>query len=379
MNSPLAIYIHWPFCVSKCPYCDFNSYPGLGLDEGRMKAALVSELEHFANETGPRTVSSIFFGGGTPSLMTPQTISDLIEAVKRLWGLADDPEITMEANPTSAESDSFQGFGEAGVNRLSLGVQSFDDRSLAFLGRLHSASEAVSALELAARHFPRISFDLIYGLPGQGLEHWQRELKSALNYVEGHVSLYQLSVEPGTGFHKSGIREVDQDMAARLYETSLSLLEENGLTAYEISNFAVTGEECRHNLRVWRGADYVGAGPGAHGRITTNRGTVAASQTADPESWLEMAENCGHGTAERKTLSPAERLEEILMLGLRLAEGIGRARFLELTGYELEEAFDGERLRALTDGGFLVLDESGLRATGAGRLRLDAVLAALLA
>ncbi len=378
-HSPLAIYIHWPFCASKCPYCDFNSFAELSLDESRMATGLISELEYFAQETKSRTISSIFFGGGTPSLMAPETVARLINAINSLWGSAGDLEITLEANPTSAEFGKFHGFAKAGVNRLSIGVQSFDDASLSFLGRNHCVSDAVSALQWANDNFPRTSFDLIYGLPRQTPKSWRDELELALDHASGHVSLYQLSVEPGTAFHRSGISEADEKTAARLFETTQVTLEEKGFTAYEISNYAKDGGQCRHNLAIWKGGDYIGVGPGAHGRISGHRGTTASHQTANPQAWLERVERSPGSATKRQILDPSQRLEEIVMLGLRLAEGIGRLRFSALTGSELEDVLACERLAMLQEGGFIVLDNDGIRATSAGRQRLNAVLAAILA
>ncbi len=378
-HNSLAIYIHWPFCASKCPYCDFNSFADLSLDESRMAAALIGELEYFAQETKNRTVSSIFFGGGTPSLMAPETVARLINATGSLWQLAKDPEITIEANPTSAEAGLFRGFAEAGVNRLSLGVQSFSDTSLSFLGRNHCVNDAVSALQWANDIFPRTSFDLIYGLPEQTARSWQDELELALNHASGHISLYQLSVDPGTPFHRSGIREADDETAAQLFETTNVILEENGFTAYEISNYAKPGNQCRHNLAVWRGGDYIGVGPGAHGRISHPGEVIASRQTANPRGWLERVERSPGSATKRELLSPDQRLEEIIMLGLRLAEGIERNRFSSLAGQTIEDALAATPLAMLQEEGFIILDEHGIRATSAGRQRLNAVLAAILA
>ncbi|MFB3135595.1 MAG: radical SAM family heme chaperone HemW [Rhodospirillales bacterium] len=386
-NSPadtgFGIYIHWPFCTSKCPYCDFNSHVAGTIDQGRWRAALMSELSHFAGETGGRTVTSIFFGGGTPSLMDPGTVADLIAAVGGHWPVSGAVEITLEANPTSVEAGRFQAFRAAGVNRLSLGVQALDDRALAFLGRGHSAAEAINAVALAAAHFPRFSFDLIYGRPGQTVPAWRRELAQALEFADGHLSVYQLTIEPGTRFHAEGVDEADEETGAALYQATHEVLGAAGLAAYEISNHARPGAECRHNLTYWRGGDYVGVGPGAHGRLTAPAGalprTEAVNQTRMPEHWLSAVEARGHGTAQRTVLSPEARGSEVLMMGLRLSEGVSRERFRRLTGRRLEDAVDTARLRDLIDGGFLILDDRRLRATAAGHLRLNAVLAAVLA
>ena len=375
----LAVYVHWPFCRSKCPYCDFNSQAVESIDEQRWQAALLRELAYFAGETRERPVSSLFFGGGTPSLMQPETVAALIAEVRRRWPAVDDLEITLEANPTSAEAGRFQAFREAGVNRLSVGVQSFDDRALDFLGRGHTAAEARAAIDLAAKCFRRFSFDLIYGQPGQTVAAWRNELSEALSAAGEHLSLYQLGIEPGTEFHRAGIRETDEETAAALYDGTQNLLAAAGLPAYEISNHARPGGECRHNLGYWLGGDYLGIGPGAHCRLTGDGQTEAAHRLGKPESWLAAVERDGHGTAKRVLLGPRERRDEVVMMGLRLTQGIERKRFFLLTGRQLEEALDADRLERLIDGGFLVLDGAGLGATAAGRRRLNAVLAELLA
>ncbi len=383
LDGGFGIYIHWPFCTSKCPYCDFNSHVAETVDQGRWRAALLRELSHFAERTGGRTVTSIFFGGGTPSLMDPGTVADLIAAVGGHWPVGGEVAITLEANPTSVEAGRFAAFRAAGVNRLSLGVQALDDDALAFLGRGHTAAEAKDAVALAAAHFPRFSFDLIYGRPGQTVPAWRRELRQSLEVADGHLSLYQLTIEPGTRFHAEGVDEADEETGAELYQVTQEVLDAAGLAAYEISSHARPGAECRHNLTYWRGGDYVGVGPGAHGRITAPAGasvrTEALNQTRMPEHWLSAVEAKGHGTAQRTVLSPEARGEEVLMMGLRLSEGVSRERFRRLTGRSLEDAVDPVRLRDLIAGGFLILDDRRLRATAAGHLRLNAVLAAVLA
>ena len=374
-----AVYIHWPFCRSKCPYCDFNSHAGVPVDENRWRAALLLELAHFAAMAPDRKVGSVFFGGGTPSLMDPATVDAVIEGIRRSWKTDGDLEITLEANPTSAEAGRFRDFRGAGVNRLSLGVQALDDQALAQLGRTHDVAQALAALALAARVFPRFSFDLIHGRPGQTVEDWRRELVRAADLGASHLSAYQLSVEPGTPFHEAGVGEADEETAAALYETTLDVLEGAGLAAYEISNHARPGAECRHNLATWRGGDYVGIGPGAHGRLTLSGHTHAVHQIRSPDKWLSGVETAGHGTAGQIALTAEERREEILMLGLRLTEGVNRDRFRALTGVDVKVAVDGNELGKLVDSGFLVIDQAALRATPAGRSRLNAVLARLLA
>lgn len=380
--APFGIYVHWPFCKSKCPYCDFNSHVRSALDEARWRKALLAELDYYAGETAGRLVSSVFFGGGTPSLMAPDTVASLLERVASRWSLAEDLEITLEANPTSVEAEKFRDIRAAGVNRVSLGVQSLDPQALAFLGRGHSVGEAVAAVELARRHFPRFSFDLIYARPGQDEAAWRAELGQALRLAGDHLSLYQLTIEPGTAFataHDRGDFALPEDDAAgALYELTQEHLAAAGLPAYEISNHARPGSESRHNLVYWRYGDYLGIGPGAHGRLTRAGTKLATRQFRAPETWLAAVEARGEGTQERVAIGPAERCEEMLMMGLRLAEGVPRSRFRRECGGEPESVLDADRLSRLVDAGFLVLDEAGLRGTPAGRQRLNAVLGALV-
>jgi oxygen-independent coproporphyrinogen-3 oxidase len=370
-----ALYIHWPFCRAKCPYCDFNSHVREAVDEAAWREALLAELDHFAAETRGRALASVFFGGGTPSLMSPATVGALLDRAASRWRLADDVEITLEANPTSVEAGKFAGFRSAGVNRVSLGVQALDDAALKALGRRHDAAEAVRAVELAARHFERWSFDLIYARPGQTADAWERELDRALPLVGDHLSAYQLTIEPGTAFATAHARGElilpDEEDAAALYELTQAKLEAAGMPAYEVSNHARPGGACRHNLVYWRHQDYVGIGPGAHGRLTQGGTTVATRQLRAPETWLESVAREGHGTQERIALSSRERAEERLMMGLRLAEGVAREA--------VAEVIDARRAADLVEGGFLAADPGRLRATPAGRQRLNAVLGALLA
>jgi putative oxygen-independent coproporphyrinogen III oxidase len=378
----LGVYVHWPFCLSKCPYCDFNSHVRARIEEQRWRAALLAELAHYAADTEARVVTSVFFGGGTPSLMAGETVAAIIARVRSLWAVAADCEITLEANPTSVEAARFAAYAAAGVNRVSLGVQALDDASLAFLGRRHTAAEALAAVELAARHFPRTSFDLIYARPGQTLAAWRDELARALDYAGGHLSLYQLTIEPATPFAEAHARGdlalPPEDTAAALYEATQEMMEAARLPAYEISNHAATAEESRHNLTYWRYGDYVGVGPGAHGRLTIAGAKTATRQHRAPEAWLARVEEEGHATRQRTTLTRDECREEMLMMGLRLKEGVDRAHFRAIYGSELEAALDAAQLARLTGGGFLELDARGLRATAAGRQRLNAVLGALL-
>jgi oxygen-independent coproporphyrinogen-3 oxidase len=379
LNRTLAVYVHWPFCQSKCPYCDFNSHVADFVDHGRWRAALLQEIAYFAADTPDRTVVSVFFGGGTPSLMDPETVAAVIDAIREHWATTSDVEITLEANPTSSEAARFVALRVAGINRLSIGVQAWDDQALAFLGRTHSAAEAKAAVAMARAQFPRFSFDLIYGLPEQTVADWRRHLAEALTFADDHLSAYQLTVEPGTQFHRQGLAEIDPETAADLYEVTREQLAATGMFAYEVSNYARPGGECRHNLAVWQGFDYLGVGPGAHGRLSGDGGTEALRQIRAPEKWLSAVETRGHGTAARISLEFRERCDELVMMGLRLADGVGRERFRGLIGCEPEDAIDGDGLARMIDGGFVTRDADGIRATPAGRQRLDAVLTQLLA
>lgn len=383
LSPGFGVYIHWPFCRSKCPYCDFNSHVRERIDHARWRSALLAELEHYARDTEGRTVTSIFFGGGTPSLMEPETVAALIERARDLWRLATDIEITLEANPTSAEIDKFRAFRAAGVNRVSLGVQSLVATDLQFLGRQHDAAQALAAVAMAAGTFDRFSFDLIYARPSQTLAQWRQELDRALAFAAGHISLYQLTIEPGTQFEQAvargDFRVLDEERAAELYEATVARLGAAGLTDYEISNFAKAGEESRHNLTYWRYGDYVGIGPGAHGRLTLGGEKFATRQHRAPEAWLDRVERDGHATRQRDLVPRAERRNEMLMMGLRLKEGVPLARIEAESAHPFAQAIDPARLKRLIDGGFLAQSDDRLVATRAGRQRLDAVLAALLA
>jgi oxygen-independent coproporphyrinogen-3 oxidase len=382
-ESALGVYVHWPFCLSKCPYCDFNSHVRDNVDQQRWQDGLLSELDHFASDTSGRAVTSVFFGGGTPSLMAPSAVAALLERIDSHWRLDPATEITLEANPTSVEAGRFADFRAAGVNRLSLGVQALDDRALAFLGRRHSAAEALHALALARRHFPRFSFDLIYARPGQALTAWRHELARALEEGAEHISLYQLTLEAGTAFYAAWRRgellPLDAAEAADQFEATQEIMATAGLPGYEISNHARPGAESRHNLTYWRYGDYLGVGPGAHGRLTLGTVKIATRQHRAPEAWLARVEHNGHATRVRSELNRAERLAELTMMGLRLADGIARTTFRREVAAEPEEAFETARLTALLQAGYLELDSARLRATAAGRQRLDAVLARLLA
>ncbi len=380
--EPIAVYIHWPFCRSKCPYCDFNSHVRERVDADRWTRALLVDLERQAELAPAREVVSIFFGGGTPSLMPPETAAALIERVKALWPVPLGLEVTLEANPNSAEARRFSGFSAAGVNRLSLGVQALDPGALRFLGRGHSRDEAIAAIGLARHTFPRYSFDLIYARPGQTIAAWEQELDEALSLAGEHLSLYQLTIEPGTAFGNRATRgeilSADDETGAALYEKTQERLAAAGLPPYEISNHAKPGAECRHNLAYWRYEDYLGIGPGAHGRITRNGGKIATQQVRAPEAWLDAIERSGTALEESGSIAPETALAEMVMMGLRLAEGIPRSRLEAFAGRGVEEMF-GASLPRLVQGGFVTLEGERLAATAAGRQRLNAVLAALLA
>ena len=378
---PLALYIHWPFCLAKCPYCDFNSHVRERIDAAGFIAALRAELAFEGARLGRRPLASIFFGGGTPSLMAPADVAALIADAKRLFAPRDDLEITLEANPTSVEAGKLADFRAAGVNRLSLGVQSLDPAALAFLGRRHSAGQAIAALEGARRIFPRLSFDLIYARPGQTLPAWRAELRAALELAADHLSLYQLTIEPGTAFataHARGeIALPEGEEAAALYEATGAEAAGAGLLPYEVSNYARPGAESRHNLAYWRYGDYAGIGPGAHGRLTLRGEIVATRRHRAPEIWAERVGRDGQGSVEETPLSVTERGREMLLMGLRLTEGLDPAGFARRTGRPLAAAIDAEVLRQAEEAGYLGWRDGRLIALPAGRLRLDALLAAL--
>jgi len=370
-----GVYIHWPFCAQKCPYCDFNSHVRFGgVDEARFLAAYLAELDHTAALIGPRTVQSIFFGGGTPSLMAPATVAAILDHIARAWSIAPDAEITLEANPGSVEAGRFRGYAAAGVNRVSLGVQSLRDDVLRSLGRIHSVTEAKAAIEIARANFDRVSFDLIYARPNQTVAQWRGELKEALALAEGHLSLYQLTIEPDTPFaslHAAGKLVVpDADAALSLYDVTQDLTAAAGLPAYEISNHATPGEESRHNLLYWRYGEYAGCGPGAHGRLMFDGARHATSTERGPEHWVELVERDGSGWVETVPLTPAEEADERLLMGLRLTEGVAleplarAAAVSELTDLGLIEVVlggDGERRIRATPKGRFILNEIVLR------------------
>ena len=381
--APLALYIHWPFCLSRCPYCDFNAHVRERIDEARFRAALLAELAYEAARLGPRPLASIFFGGGTPSLMSPETVAALIEAATRAFPPEAQPEITLEANPTSVEAGKLAGFRDAGVNRLSLGIQALDDTALGLLGRRHTAAEALAALATARALFPRASFDLIYARPGQTVAAWRAELRRALGFGLDHLSLYQLTIEPGTPFARLAARGAlvlpDDATQAALDEATEAEAARAGLAAYEVSNYAAPGAESRHNLAYWRYDDYAGIGPGAHGRIPVAGRPTATVRIRAPEAWAEAVERRGQGLREEEPLAPRTRAREALLMGLRLAEGVEPMRFAARTGVALDDALEPVALAAAEAAGLVARTKAGgWAATRAGRLRLDALLPTLV-
>jgi oxygen-independent coproporphyrinogen-3 oxidase len=374
----LALYIHWPFCESKCPYCDFNSHVADSINHDRWAAAFCAELDHFASEIKDKTVSSIFFGGGTPSLMNPATVEAVITAIARHWQLDAQAEITLEANPSSVEANRLAGFHAAGINRVSLGVQALDDSALKFLGRRHSLREALDAIQVAAKTFSRFSFDLIYARPEQTVAAWRDELTQAIALAGSHLSVYQLTIEPGTAFHKDRVLTVDEDTGAALYEVTQEILEAAGMPAYEISNHARPGEESRHNLTYWRMGSWLGIGPGAHSRLQLEDTTSAFHHWRSPEKWMTAVETEGHGTAKRTTLTAEDDHQETIMMGLRLREGINRQNFETRFEKSFEEVVETSALNNLVKDDYLICDDHSLRATSKGRQCLNAVLGQLL-
>ncbi|MEP2861730.1 radical SAM family heme chaperone HemW [Parvibaculum sp.] len=374
-----GVYVHWPFCQSKCPYCDFNSHVVANIDQARWARALCRELEHMRSLAGAQRVRSVFFGGGTPSLMLPETVDAVLKKIASLWTMEEGAEITLEANPTSVEADRFKGYRAAGVNRLSLGVQSLDDAQLKFLGRLHSADEALRAIALARDIFPRLSFDLIYARPGQTKDAWESELRAALAHAADHLSLYQLTIEPDTAFarlyEKGAFVLPEDEEAAEMYALTADICAEAGLSAYEVSNYAASGAASRHNLVYWRYGDYAGVGPGAHGRITSGEKRLATRARRMPGDWIDAVEREGHGLEAVEEIAPAEQGDEMVLMGLRLQEGVSLARHARLAGREISPV----RIEALVADDLLAVEGDIIRATSEGRMLLDAVLARLLA
>jgi len=379
MPDPLALYIHWPFCVSKCPYCDFNSHVRDSVDQPAWRAALLKDLAHEAALLPRRRLTSIFFGGGTPSLMPPETVAALIDAATGHWRADPDIEISLEANPSSVEAARFADLARAGVNRVSLGLQALDDQTLRWLGRAHDVAEGLAALAIAQAAFTRTSFDLIYARPDQTPDAWSAELDRALGFGTDHLSLYQLTIEPGTRFAalqaKGDLPTLDPDRAADLFDLTRARTAAAGLPAYEISNHARPGAESRHNLTYWRYGTYAGIGPGAHGR----RGGLATLRRKKPENWLDRVAALGHGIESEEALSPAARAQEALLMGLRLAEGIAPARIAALSGLPETALLDAAKTARLIDHGLLWRTPDRLGLTEAGMPLLDAILAEIVA
>jgi oxygen-independent coproporphyrinogen-3 oxidase len=373
-----ALYIHWPFCLAKCPYCDFNSHVRDSVDHARWREALLADMRHEAALAGGEALQSVFFGGGTPSLMPPALVADLLAEAERLWGFAEGIEITLEGNPSSVEAANYAALAKAGINRASLGLQALDDETLRFLGRLHNADEGLKALEVAQRHFARVSFDLIYARPGHAEAAWRSELDRALGFGTGHLSLYQLTIEPGTRF-ATDVRQrafvpLDDDAAADLFALTREMTAAAGLPAYEVSNHARPGEESRHNLAYWRYDDHAGIGPGAHGR----RGGRATVRHRKPENWLEAVTLQGHGIAEERVLGLAEQASEALLMGLRLAEGLDLARLSARSGFAPEVLIDQRKLAFYQAQGLAWQADGRIGITAEGMPLLDALLGELV-
>lgn len=397
-----SLYIHWPFCKAKCPYCDFNSHVRESVEAKQWELGLIKEMRYWAQQTGKRPLQSIFFGGGTPSLMPPSTVEALIQEAKNLWGFSDGCEITLEANPTSSEAAKFTGFRAAGINRLSMGIQALRENDLRFLGREHSITEALHAFEAASNIFDRTSFDLIYARPEQTLTDWEQELQEALRYAGTHLSLYQLTIEPATPFfyrHEKGeLRTPDEEISADLYSLTQTIMESAGMPAYEISNHAKPGDECRHNLAYWRSDDYIGIGAGAHGRVTlsfpcergelegestisttTNNTRYATQNIRSPEKWLEQVNNTSHGTLESTILTPQERVEEWLLMGLRLQEGVCINDFRDRWNFDPTPFLNQKNLERYRIQGLLACKTQWhISTTPSGRLLTNSIIGELL-
>lgn len=380
--AELAVYVHWPFCKFKCPYCDFNSHVRDQVAHDDWRAAFVRELQHYRDLTGARHIQSVFFGGGTPSLMEAKTVETVIDTIADLWGLPQGTEVTLEANPTSVETGKLQDFKAAGVNRVSLGVQALNDTDLKKLGRQHSAAEALAAVKLAGNIFDRFSFDLIYARPDQSVADWRAELADALQYTNGHMSLYQLTIEEGTQYHtlhqRGDLVIPDEETGAQMYEATQEMMEEAGMPAYEISNHARFGDESRHNMVYWRYGDYAGVGPGAHGRLTLNGEKQATRAHRAPEVWLEKTLENGHGAHPFEGIDFPKRAREMLLMGLRLVEGMSLLRFRAEAQMDFLEFVNPSRVTMLEGEGLLMRSGDRLIATASGRQKLNAVLSYLL-
>ncbi len=377
-----GIYVHWPFCKSKCPYCDFNSHVTDRIDHDAWAQAYIEEINHIGSMTEGRTVTSVFFGGGTPSLMKPSTVEKILDHIVKTWRIKNDIEITLEANPTSIEAQKFKEFKAAGINRVSVGVQSLRDDDLKFLGREHSAHEAITAIKIANDVFDRVSFDLIYARPKQTIDAWREELSEAIILAKGHLSLYQLTIEQGTPFfaqHKRGdFRIPEADQAGVFYEVTQEILSAAGLPAYEISNHAAEGQESAHNLTYWRYGDYAGIGPGAHGRLSLNGVKYATRTHRAPDVWLEKCAAGGHGYHSFEEVSTEERFTEMMMMGLRLRNGVAFEAIHNETGQDWRMLLRQDKIQHLVDEGLLEITRSHIKPTLAGMQRLNGVLSYLL-
>lgn len=386
LENELALYVHWPFCVSKCPYCDFNSHVVEYVDHEIWRDALLTELAFEAERNPNAKLQSIFFGGGTPSLMDPSTTEAVIKNAKAYWSSHDDVEITLEANPGTVDADRFAAFREAGVNRLSLGVQSLNDEQLTFLGRRHSAAEARRAVETAGAIFERLSFDLIYARPDQTCEQWQRELSDALDLLSGagggHLSCYQLTIEDNTpfkaGYARGAFDLPDEDGGSDLFDLTQDILRAADMPAYEVSNHAKDGDACRHNIHVWQGGAYAGIGPGAHGRLHLKDGALATQRLKPPQQWLKRITEQGQGSQSETIIQPRDRAIEMVMTGLRLTAGVDLARLERMTGLKAYDIVSESNAKALESEGLIELSTQGLRTTARGRLVLNSVIEALL-
>ncbi len=380
--NQMGVYIHWPFCAAKCPYCDFNSHVREKIDQSVWVDAYVKALTHYAEMIPDRQVVSIFFGGGTPSLMHPETVERIIDAVQRLWRVSNDIEITLEANPTSVEINKFQGFRAAGVNRISLGVQAMNDKDLKFFGREHSVSEALKAIDIARSCFDRYSFDLIYARPEQSLSDWERELSDAVKYANGHMSLYQLTIERNTPFymrHSRGEFSIPDDVkGAEFYHVTQDILEGMGMPAYEVSNHALEEAECRHNLIYWQMADYIGVGAGAHGRFMIGADKFSSRDHSAPEIWLSRVQESGHGSHPFEKLTAEDRFFEGMMMGLRLRDGVSIERCEALSELKFTDMIQMQNLETVIQEGWAVLGGDNLKLTREGMLRLNSLIPYIL-
>ena len=382
LNS-ISVYVHWPFCLAKCPYCDFNSHVRETVDEGKMAAAMMTEIDYHARLVGARSVKSIFFGGGTPSLMSATTVDTVINRLSKRFSIDNDIEITLEANPTSVEAGKFDDFSKAGVNRVSLGIQALNTKDLIALGREHSLKEAFEAIELSQKYFKRSNFDLIYARMGQSVSDWQKELHQALKIANGHLSLYQLTIEPGTPFygqlHSGKIIIPNEDTSAEMYDLTNQICESAGYKIYEISNYAKVGQQSKHNLTYWKYNDYIGIGAGAHGRITLAGQTYATMQYKKPETWLKAVQMNGHATKVKENLSQKAMAEEMIMMGLRLTDGIAYTDFKNRLGTDIEKFIAIDSLVSLKSQGFVsVKNRDRLRLTEKGRPLLNQILGQIL-